>query len=98
METRGNPFDSTLHANMRKTVGFKQAPDNDWFDAAFFGGREEEKSRAKELVFTSPTEQHMWELKTQRSKLWSLYKARKGKGESIRVCPLSNWTELHICH
>jgi sulfate adenylyltransferase subunit 2 len=82
---------------MWKTEGLKQALDKHGFDAAFGGARrDEEKSRAKERVFSFRTVQHRWEPKAQRPELWSLYNARKGKGESMRVFPLSNWTELDI--
>ena len=93
-----NPFDhGALHTDMWKTEGLKQALDQHGFDAAFGGARrDEEKSRAKERVFSFRTSQHRWEPKAQRPELWSLYHARKGKGESIRVFPLSNWTELDI--
>jgi len=92
------PFDhSTLHTDMWKTDGLKQALDKHEFDAAFGGARrDEEKSRAKERVFSFRTAQHRWEPKVQRPELWSLYNARKAKGESMRVFPLSNWTELDI--
>ena len=93
-----NPFDhGALHTDMWKTEGLKQALDQHGFDAAFGGARrDEEKSRAKERVFSFRTAQHRWEPKAQRPELWSLYNARKAKGESIRVFPLSNWTELDI--
>ena len=93
-----NPFDhSALHTDMWKTEGLKQALDKHGFDAAFGGARrDEEKSRAKERVFSFRTAQHRWEPKAQRPELWSLYNARKAKGESMRVFPLSNWTELDI--
>jgi sulfate adenylyltransferase subunit 2 len=93
-----NPFDhGALHTDMWKTEGLKQALDKHRFDAAFGGARrDEEKSRAKERVFSFRTAQHRWEPKAQRPELWSLYNARKGKGESMRVFPLSNWTELDI--
>ena len=93
-----NPFDhGALHTDMWKTEGLKQALDKHGFDAAFGGARrDEEKSRAKERVFSLRTAQHRWEPKAQRPELWSLYNARKGKGESMRVFPLSNWTELDI--
>jgi sulfate adenylyltransferase subunit 2 len=93
-----NPFDhGALHTDMWKTEGLKQALDKHEFDAAFGGARrDEEKSRAKERVFSFRTAQHRWEPKAQRPELWSLYNARKGKGESMRVFPLSNWTELDI--
>ncbi|MGA0430163.1 MAG: sulfate adenylyltransferase subunit CysD [Paracoccaceae bacterium] len=93
-----NPFDhGALHTDMWKTEGLKQALDKHGFDAAFGGARrDEEKSRAKERVFSFRTAQHRWEPKAQRPELWSLYNARKTKGESMRVFPLSNWTELDI--
>ena len=94
-----NPFDhGALHTDMWKTEGLKQALDKYGFDAAFGGARrDEEKSRAKERVFSFRTTQHRWEPKeAQRPELWTLYNARKAKGESIRVFPLSNWTELDI--
>ena len=93
-----NPFDhGALHTDMWKTEGLKQALDKHGFDAAFGGARrDEEKSRAKERVFSFRTAQHRWEPKAQRPELWSLYNARKGKGESMRIFPLSNWTELDI--
>ncbi|OUU26993.1 MAG: sulfate adenylyltransferase small subunit [Candidatus Endolissoclinum sp. TMED37] len=93
-----NPFDhGTLHTDIWKTEGLKQALDKYGFDAAFGGARrDEEKSRAKERIFSFRTAQHRWEPKRQRPELWSLYNARKGKDESIRVFPLSNWTELDI--
>jgi sulfate adenylyltransferase subunit 2 len=93
-----NPFDhGALHTDMWKTEGLKQALDIHGFDAAFGGARrDEEKSRAKERVFSFRTAQHRWEPKAQRPELWSLYNARKAKGESMRVFPLSNWTELDI--
>jgi sulfate adenylyltransferase subunit 2 len=82
---------------MWKTEGLKQALDKYGFDAAFGGARrDEEKSRAKERVFSFRTAQHRWDPKNQRPELWHLYNARKSKGESIRVFPLSNWTELDI--
>jgi sulfate adenylyltransferase subunit 2 len=93
-----NPFDhGSLHTDMWKTEGLKQALDLHGFDAAFGGARrDEEKSRAKERVFSFRTAQHRWDPKNQRPELWSLYNARKAKGETIRVFPLSNWTELDI--
>ena len=93
-----NPFEhGALHTDIWKTEGLKQALDEHGFDAAFGGARrDEEKSRAKERVFSFRTAQHRWEPKTQRPELWSLYNTRKSKGESIRVFPLSNWTELDI--
>ncbi len=93
-----NPFDhGALHTDMWKTEGLKQALDKHGFDAAFGGARrDEEKSRAKERIFSFRDAQHRWEPKEQRPELWSLYNARKAKGESMRVFPLSNWTELDI--
>lgn len=93
-----NPFDhGGLHTDMWKTEGLKQALDKYGFDAAFGGARrDEEKSRAKERVFSFRSENHRWDPKNQRPELWRLYNARKKKGESIRVFPLSNWTELDI--
>jgi len=93
-----NPFDhGPLHTDMWKTEGLKQALDHYGFDAAFGGARrDEEKSRAKERVFSFRTASHGWDPKNQRPELWNLYNARKHKGESIRVFPLSNWTELDI--
>jgi sulfate adenylyltransferase subunit 2 len=93
-----NPFDhGPLHTDMWKTEGLKQALDHYGFDAAFGGARrDEEKSRAKERVFSFRSANHRWDPKNQRPELWHLYNARKGKGESIRVFPLSNWTELDI--
>jgi sulfate adenylyltransferase subunit 2 len=94
-----NPFDhgSVVHTHMWKTEGLKQALDKYRFDAAFGGARrDEEKSRAKERIFSFRTEQHRWDPKTQRPELWRLYNARKRKGESMRVFPLSNWTELDV--
>ena len=93
-----NPFDhGALHTDMWKTQGLKQALDHKGFDAAFGGARrDEEKSRAKERIFSFRTASHGWDPKNQRPELWNLYNARKAKGESIRVFPLSNWTELDI--
>ena len=94
-----NPFDhgSSTHTDMWKTEGLKQALDKWGFDAAFGGARrDEEKSRAKERVFSIRSEQHRWDPKQQRPELWHLYNVRRTKGESIRVFPLSNWTELDI--
>jgi sulfate adenylyltransferase subunit 2 len=94
-----NPFDhgSQIHTDMWKTEGLKQALDHYGFDAAFGGARrDEEKSRAKERIFSFRTAQHRWDPKNQRPELWRLYNSRKHKGESIRVFPLSNWTELDI--
>lgn len=94
-----NPFDhgSQVHTDMWKTQGLKQALDKYGFDAAFGGGRrDEEKSRSKERVFSFRSAAHHWDPKSQRPELWRLYNARKNKGESIRVFPISNWTELDI--
>jgi len=93
-----NPFDhGPLHTDMWKTEGLKQALDLYGFDAAFGGARrDEEKSRAKERIFSFRSVAHRWDPKNQRPELWNLYNARKAKGESIRVFPLSNWTELDI--
>ncbi|MDF3932872.1 sulfate adenylyltransferase subunit CysD [Pseudomonas citronellolis] len=94
-----NPFEhgSALHTDVWKTQGLKQALDHHGFDAAFGGARrDEEKSRAKERVFSIRSEQHRWDPKQQRPELWRLYNTRKRKGESLRVFPLSNWTELDI--
>jgi sulfate adenylyltransferase subunit 2 len=93
-----NPFDhGPLHTDMWKTEGLKQALDKYGFDAAFGGARrDEEKSRAKERVFSFRDRNHRWDPKNQRPELWSLYNAKKGPKESIRVFPLSNWTELDI--
>jgi sulfate adenylyltransferase subunit 2 len=99
MERGINPFDhgSALHTDMWKTEGLKQALDKYGFDAAFGGARrDEEKSRAKERIFSFRSANHRWDPKSQRPELWSLYNARKAKGESIRVFPISNWTELDI--
>jgi sulfate adenylyltransferase subunit 2 len=93
-----NPFDhGPLHTDMWKTEGLKQALDAHGFDAAFGGARrDEEKSRAKERIFSFRDKNHRWDPKRQRPELWSLYNARKAKGESLRVFPLSNWTELDV--
>ncbi len=93
-----NPFDhGPLHTDMWKTEGLKQALDHYGFDAAFGGARrDEEKSRAKERIFSFRTASHGWDPKNQRPELWNLYNARKTRGESIRVFPISNWTELDI--
>ena len=93
-----NPFDhGGLHTDMWKTEGLKQALDQDGFDVAFGGARrDEEKSRAKERVFSFRSANHRWDPKNQRPELWRLYNARKTKGESVRVFPISNWTELDI--
>jgi sulfate adenylyltransferase subunit 2 len=88
---------STLHTQIMKTEALKQALDKYGFDAAFGGARrDEEKSRAKERIFSFRDARHRWDPKNQRPELWSLYNARINKGESIRVFPLSNWTELDI--
>lgn len=93
-----NPFDhGSLHTDMWKTEGLKQALDKYGFDVAFGGARrDEEKSRAKERVFSFRSANHRWDPKSQRPELWRLYNARKAKGESVRVFPISNWTELDI--
>lgn len=93
-----NPFDhGPLHTDMWKTEGLKQALDKYGFDVAFGGARrDEEKSRAKERIFSFRTASHGWDPKRQRPELWNLYNAKKAKGESIRVFPISNWTELDI--
>ncbi|MBS0445523.1 MAG: sulfate adenylyltransferase subunit CysD [Proteobacteria bacterium] len=94
-----NPFDhgSQIHTDMWKTQGLKQALDLHGFDAAFGGARrDEEKSRAKERIFSFRSAQHRWDPKSQRPELWHLYNGRKHKGESMRVFPISNWTELDI--
>ena len=93
-----NPFDhGPVHTDMWKTEGLKQALDLHGFDVAFGGARrDEEKSRAKERIFSFRSTAHRWDPKQQRPELWSLYNARKAKGESIRVFPISNWTELDI--
>ena len=88
---------SGVHTDIMKTQALKQALDHHGFDAAFGGARrDEEKSRAKERIFSFRTAQHRWDPKNQRPELWKLYNTRKAKGESIRVFPLSNWTELDI--
>jgi len=88
---------SQVHTDVMKTQGLKQALDKYGFDAAFGGARrDEEKSRAKERVFSFRSATHRWDPKNQRPELWSLYNARKLRGESIRVFPLSNWTELDV--
>lgn len=94
-----NPFlhGSAVHTDIMKTQGLKQALDRHSFDAAFGGARrDEEKSRAKERVFSIRSAHHSWDPKQQRPELWRLYNARKQKNESIRVFPLSNWTELDV--
>lgn len=88
---------SAVHTDVMKTVGLKQALNKHGFDVAFGGARrDEEKSRAKERIFSFRTEQHRWDPKQQRPELWNVYNTRIHKGESIRVFPLSNWTELDI--
>ncbi|MEG1041486.1 MAG: sulfate adenylyltransferase subunit CysD [Pseudomonas sp.] len=94
-----NPFThgSAKHTDIMKTEGLKQALDKYGFDAAFGGARrDEEKSRAKERVFSFRNDRHRWDPKNQRPELWNLYNARIHQGESVRVFPLSNWTELDI--
>jgi sulfate adenylyltransferase subunit 2 len=94
-----NPFThgSQVHTDVMKTQALRQALDRYGFDAAFGGARrDEEKSRAKERVFSFRSAQHRWEPRQQRPELWSLYNARKRAGESLRVFPLSNWTELDV--
>ncbi len=88
---------SRIHTDIMKTEGLKQALNKYTFDAAFGGARrDEEKSRAKERVFSFRSAQHRWDPKQQRPELWSVYNSRKHRGESIRVFPLSNWTELDV--
>jgi len=93
-----NPFDhGSLHTDMWKTEGLKEALGIHKFDVAFGGARrDEEKSRAKERIFSFRTKNHHWDPKEQRPEIWSQYNARKAKGEGIRVFPISNWTELDI--
>ncbi|WP_426024714.1 sulfate adenylyltransferase subunit CysD [Brevundimonas sp. PWP3-1b1] len=94
-----NPFDhgSALHTDLWKTEGLKKALSLHGFDAAFGGARrDEEKSRAKERIFSFRTAEHRWDPKNQRPELWRLYNTRKRPGESIRVFPISNWTELDV--
>jgi sulfate adenylyltransferase subunit 2 len=94
-----NPFDhgSGVHTDVMKTEALKQALELHGFDAAFGGARrDEEKSRAKERIFSFRSAQHRWDPKNQRPELWRLFNARKRRGESIRVFPLSNWTELDV--
>jgi sulfate adenylyltransferase subunit 2 len=98
-EARGiNPFDhGPLHTDMWKTEGLKQALDKYGFDVAFGGARrDEEKSRAKERIFSFRSASHRWDPKNQRPEIWRVYNSRKAPGESIRVFPISNWTELDI--
>jgi sulfate adenylyltransferase subunit 2 len=88
---------SAVHTDIMKTQGLKQALDKHKFDAAFGGARrDEEKSRAKERIFSFRSVNHRWDAKNQRPELWNLYNTRVQKGESMRVFPLSNWTELDI--
>ena len=88
---------STVHTDVMKTQALKQALDKYSFDVAFGGARrDEEKSRAKERIFSFRTDKHQWDPKNQRPELWNIYNAKKHKGESIRVFPLSNWTELDV--
>ncbi|MNL11497.1 Sulfate adenylyltransferase subunit 2 [compost metagenome] len=99
VEKNINPFThgSAIHTDIWKTEGLKQALDKYGFDAAFGGARrDEEKSRAKERVFSIRSAQHRWDPKLQRPELWRMYNGRKNKGESLRVFPISNWTELDI--
>jgi sulfate adenylyltransferase subunit 2 len=94
-----NPFThgSQLYTDVMKTQALKQALDEHRFDAAFGGARrDEEQSRAKERIFSFRSAQHRWDPRQQRPELWSLYNARKHRGESLRVFPLSNWTELDV--
>ena len=98
-EMKMSPFvhGSSTHTDVMKTQGLKQALDKYGFDVAFGGARrDEEKSRAKERIFSFRNENHHWDPKSQRPELWNVYNSRKNKGESIRVFPLSNWTELDI--
>ena len=92
-----NPFDHARYTDIMKTDGLKQALDKYGFDAAFGGARrDEEKSRAKERVYSFRDKNHRWDPKQQRPELWNIYNSKVNKGESIRVFPLSNWTELDI--
>jgi sulfate adenylyltransferase subunit 2 len=96
-----NPFDhgATVHTDIMKTQALKQALDQGGYDAAFGGARrDEEKSRAKERIFSFRNHAHQWDPKNQRPELWNLYNTRCRSGESMRVFPLSNWTELDIWH
>jgi len=96
-----NPFThgSTVHTDVMKTQALKQALDIYGFDCAFGGARrDEERSRAKERVFSIRSARHQWDPRQQRPELWRLYNTRKRKGESLRVFPLSNWTELDVWH
>ena len=99
VKKRVGPFShgSTVHTDVMKTQALKQALDKYSFDVAFGGARrDEEKSRAKERIFSFRTDKHQWDPKNQRPELWNIYNAKKHKGESIRVFPLSNWTELDV--
>lgn len=99
MEQNINPFDhgSSKYTDIMKTQALKQALDKYQFDAAFGGARrDEEKSRAKERVYSFRDNKHRWDPKNQRPELWNIYNGKVNKGESIRVFPLSNWTELDI--
>jgi len=99
LEAGINPFDhgSAKHTDIMKTAGLKQALDKYQFNAAFGGARrDEEKSRAKERVYSFRDKNHRWDPKTQRPELWNVYNSEHNKGESIRVFPLSNWTELDV--
>ncbi len=99
LEMGVNPFvhGSAVHTDVMKTQALKQALDQYGFDAAFGGARrDEERSRAKERIFSFRSAQHRWDPKNQRPELWRLYNARKNRGESMRVFPLSNWTELDV--
>lgn len=99
VEKEVNPFThgSALHTDIMKTQGLRQALDKHQFDIAFGGARrDEEQSRAKERIFSFRSEQHRWDPKNQRPELWNLYNTTKNKGESIRVFPISNWTELDV--
>jgi sulfate adenylyltransferase subunit 2 len=90
---------SAVYTDVMKTQGLRQALDQHGFDAAFGGARrDEEKSRAKERIFSFRSAHHRWDPKTQRPELWKVYNTRKHKGESLRVFPLSNWTELDVWH
>ncbi|MBG7604000.1 MAG: sulfate adenylyltransferase subunit 2 [Actinobacteria bacterium] len=94
-----NPFDhgSAVHTDMWKTEGLKQVIDKYKFDLAFGGARrDEEKSRAKERIFSVRSPQHQWDPKRQRPELWQIYNARRSPGETLRVFPISNWTELDV--
>ncbi|RFU36344.1 sulfate adenylyltransferase subunit CysD [Actinomadura logoneensis] len=96
-----NPFDhgAALHTDMWKTQGLRQALDEHRFDTALGGARrDEEKSRAKERIFSMRSARHQWDPRRQRPELWRLYNPRRAQGESVRVFPLSNWTELDVWH